>query len=115
MQPTPDFEAYARTLQRVMQAAVDEAESLRDQARAERDAAHADRMSAQDILHELDQAGRIAAQDYVQQHRRELNAQLRLELQALVATKLLNSGQTAAEIAETLQVPAAWVERVQKT
>ena len=108
----PDFEAYARSLQTTMQTAIAEAEALQVQAHAERDAAHADRMAAQDILHELDRAARTAAQDYVDQHRTEINAKLRIELQTLVATRLLNGGQPAAAVAKLLQLPVPWVERL---
>lgn len=97
-----NFEEYAQTLQATMAQAIAEAEALAALAGTDREAAADVRVAIQAKLNELDHLAHRTATDYVAAHHKELKENIRSDLFASVAAKLLRRGESAAAIATLL-------------
>lgn len=104
MKPDPDFEAYAQTLRKIMDDATAKADALAAEAAADRDAAAVDRETAYDILHELEMTACRIAENYVEENYKKIAADIRQEVLALAAVRLLNSGYSTDYIVALLEV-----------
>lgn len=114
MPAQPDFEQYARTLQQTMAAAIEEADALAALAAADREVAADVRITIREKLNALETLARQAAAKYVAEHRQQLQDTIRESVLTLVAAKLLNSGESVANIAELLDMPQDFVTNIVK-
>ncbi|MEO6037106.1 MAG: hypothetical protein ABIQ93_01755 [Saprospiraceae bacterium] len=108
-----DFEKYAQALHQTMADAVAEAESLAALAAMDRDAIADVRVTKQGKLNDLDQQARRVATDYVLENSQQIKKNIRENILALVAAKMLKSGQEVTSIAAMLEVSEDFVKQAE--
>jgi hypothetical protein len=94
----PNFEEYAQTLAKTMADAIAAAEVLQTEAHADRAAAIEDAGKMRELLHELEDTARRAAEGETLRLRKQMEQQI----VATIAAKLKNAGRPEEEIATLL-------------